>query len=98
MVPPLKTMAVGIVVKRSRGTGPWADFLWRPVSAFSGAPDTKPWTKLSDDGEHTTFFAGIADIELHRSEAGNYRENLLVENPLLWVALRPSDANPPYVL
>ena len=83
--PPLKTMAVGIVVERSRGASPWVDFLWRPVSALGGAPDTRPWTKLSDDGERATFFAGTADIELYRSEAGNYRENLLVEKPLLWV-------------
>lgn len=98
MIPPLKTMAVGIVVERSRGASPWVDFLWRPVSALGGAPDTRPWTKLSDDGERATFFAGTADIELYRSEAGNYRENLLVEKPLLWVALRPSDADPRYML
>lgn len=98
MIPPLEAMAVGIVVERSRGAGLWVDFLWRPVSALGGAPDTRPWTKLSDDGERATFFAGTADIELYRSEAGNYRENLLVEKPLLWVALRPSDADPPYML
>jgi fermentation-respiration switch protein FrsA (DUF1100 family) len=65
---------------------------------LSGVPDTPPWTKLSDDGERTTFFVGSADIELYRSEAGNYRENLLVENPLLWVALRHSESGDPYVL
>jgi Protein of unknown function (DUF3305) len=98
MVAPVKTIAVGIVVERSKGGGPWAEFLWRPVTALSGVPDTPPWTKLSDDGERTTFFVGTADIELYRSEAGNYRENLLVENPLLWVALRQTETGPPYVL
>jgi hypothetical protein len=68
------------------------------VSAFSGAPSTPAWTKLSDDGERATFFAGTADIALYRSEAGNYRENLLVEQPLLWVALRPTAGDPPYIL
>jgi hypothetical protein len=98
MVAPVKTIAVGIVVERSKGGGPWAEFLWRPVTALSGVPDTPSWTKLSDDGERTTFFVGTADIELYRSEAGNYRENLLVENPLLWVALRQTETGPPYVL
>ena len=98
MVAPLKTIAVGVVVERSKGAGPWTDFLWRPVSAFSGIPQTPPWTKLSDDGARATFFVGTAEIELYRSEAGNYRHNLLVENPLLWVALRPTEADPPYVL
>jgi len=97
-VAPQKTVAVGIVVERSKGAGPWTDFLWRPVDALAGVPDTPPWTKLSDDGERATFYVGAADIELYRSEAGNYRENLLVETPLLWVALRPADADPPYSL
>ena len=98
IVAPLKTIAVGIVVERSKGASPWAGSLWRPVSALSGVPDAPAWTKLSDDGERTTFFAGTADIELYRSEAGNYRENLLVENPLLWVALRQTEGDPPYAL
>lgn len=98
VIAPLKTIAVGIVVERSKGAGPWTDFLWRPVAALSGVPDAPPWTKLSDDGERATFFVGAAEIELYRSEAGNYRENLLVEKPLLWVALRPTEADPPYVL
>jgi hypothetical protein len=98
IIDPLKTIAVGIVVERSKGAGPWTDFLWRPLNALSGVPDTQSWTKLSDDGERVTFYAGAADIELYRSEAGNYRENLLVDTPLLWVALRPSESDPPYTL
>jgi hypothetical protein len=98
MIAPLKTISVGIVVERSKGAGPWTDFLWRPVTAFSGVPETPLWTKLSDDGERATFFVGAAEIELYRSEAGNYRQNLLVEKPLLWVALRRTEADPPYVL
>ena len=97
-IAPLKTIAVGIVVERSKSAGPWIDFLWRPIAALGGAPDTPPWTKLSDEGERATFFVGAADIELYRSEAGNYRQNLLVEMPLLWVALRRTDTDPPYVL
>jgi hypothetical protein len=95
---PLKTISVGIVIECSKGTGPWGGTLWRPVSALSGVPDAPAWTKLSDDGERTTFYAGTADIELYRAEAGNYRENLLVEKPLLWVALRRIEGDPPYTL
>jgi hypothetical protein len=96
IIAPLKTITVGIIVERSKGAGPWTDFLWRPVSAFSGTPDTPVWTKLSDDGERATFFVGTAEVELYRSEAGNYRENLIVEQPLLWIALRATAADPPY--
>jgi hypothetical protein len=98
IIDPLKTVAVAVVVERSKGSGPWADFLWRPLNALSGVPDTPAWTKLSDDGERATFYAGAADIELYRSEAGNYRENLMVETPLLWVALRPAETDPPFTL
>ena len=98
VVAPQATISVGIVVERSKGAGPWTDFLWRPLNALSGVPDTPAWTKLSDEGERVTFYAGAADVELYRSEAGNYRENLLVETPLLWVALRPIEADPPYTL
>jgi hypothetical protein len=98
IIAPAKTITVGIVAERSRGTGRWSDTLWRPVSAFTGAPDTPVWTKLSDDSERATFFVGTAEIELYRSEAGNYRENLLVEQPLLWVAMRSTSGDPPYSL
>ena len=98
IIAPAKTISVGVVAERSKGAGPWSDYLWRPVSAFSGAPDTPAWTKLADDGERATFFVGSTEVELYRSEAGNYRENLLVEQPLLWVALRAIAGDPPYIL
>jgi len=97
-IAPLVTISVGIVIERTKGAGPWSDFLWRPVNVLTGVPDTPAWTKLSDDGERVTFYAGSADIELFRSEASNYRENVMIEAPLLWIALRPTQADPPYVV
>ena len=98
IIAPAKTITVGVVVERSKGASPWTDYLWRPATAFGGAPSAPAWTKLSDDGERATFFVGTTDIELYRSEAGNYRENLVVEQPLLWVALRSTAGDPPYML
>jgi hypothetical protein len=98
VAPPLQTIAVGVVVERSKSASQWSDFLWRPVGVLTGAPATPPWTKLSDDGERTTFFAGTATIELHRTETTNYRGNLTNDEPLLWVVLRPSDGEMPYAL
>jgi hypothetical protein len=95
---PLQTIAVGVIVERTKGTSQWTDFLWRPVSVLVGVPTTAPWTKLSDDGERTTFFAGVADIELYRTETPYYQENLASGAPLLWVALRPTETDPPYAL
>ena len=95
---PQQTIAVGVVVERSKAASRWSDYLWRPLSVIVGAPATAPWSKLSDDGEHTCFFAGVADIALHRTETANYQSNLLSEQPLLWVVLRPSETTMPYEL
>ena len=98
MSAPLQTVRVGVVVERSKGSSPWSDFLWRPRSVIVGAPATAPWTTLSDDGERTTFFAGVGDIALHRTETANYRTNLASGEALLWVVLRPSEGSMPYEL
>jgi len=97
-VTPLASIPVGVVVERSKGSSPWVDFHWRPVSVLVGVPDTPAWTKLADDAERTTFYAGATSIELYRTETAYYRDNLQTEAPLLWVILRPAEANPPYEL
>ena len=97
-VPPLASIPVGVVVERSKSSSQWADFYWRPVGVLAGTPDTPPWTKLNDDGERASFYAGSAEIELYRTETANYRDNLRLETPLLWVILRPVEADPPYEL
>jgi hypothetical protein len=96
--PALAKITVGVVVERRKAASPWIDFTWRPVSVLVGSPAASPWTPLSQDRESATFFAGAADIELHRTETGNYRDNLGSETPLLWVALRPTGVEPPYEL
>ena len=98
MSAPQQTVAVGVVVERSKAASRWSDYLWRPLSVIVGAPATAPWSELSDDGEHTRYFAGVADIALHRTETANYQSNLLSEQPLLWVVLRPSETSVPYEL
>lgn len=94
----LLSIPVGVVVERSKGSSRWAEFLWRPASALAGVPDTPVWTKLADDGERATFYAGAAEIELHRTETGNYRDNLMSGAPLLWVVLQPTESEPPFQL
>ena len=95
-VPPLVTIAVGVVVERSKSITKWSDYYWRPVGVLAGMPETPPWTKLTDDGERATFFAGSALIELYRTETAYYRSNLESGAPALWVALRPTQNDPPY--
>lgn len=95
---PLASIPVGVVVERSKGASQWVDFHWRPVSVLTGVPDTPAWTKLGEDGARTSFYAGAAAIELYRTETAHYRDNLQMDPPMLWVVLRPVDADPPYEL
>ena len=95
---PLATIAVGVIVERSKASSPWIDYLWRPVAVLAGQPETAPWTRLAEDGERTTFYAGPALVELHRTETTNYRDNLSTGAPALWVVLRETGAEPPYGL
>jgi hypothetical protein len=89
---------VGVVVERRKATSQWAEVLWCPVSVLAGSPDAAPWTPLAKEGDTVTYFAGPAEIALHRSEAENYRRNLLSGAPMVWVALHATGCEPPYVI
>jgi uncharacterized protein DUF3305 len=85
----LTRIPVGVVVERRKAESPWLDFLVRPVSVLAGVPAAPPWTVIHAAADLTTFYAGDAVIELHRTETANYRNNLASGTPLLWVVLRP---------
>ena len=82
-----------MVVERRKARSPWLDFLWRPISVLVGTPSAAPWTEIGEEGDATTFYAGEAAIELHRTETANYRQNLASGTPALWIVLRPRLAN-----
>jgi hypothetical protein len=88
----LTRIRVGVIVERRKAESRWADFLYRPVSVLEGVPAAPPWTQIGAAGEPTTFYAGDAVIELHRTETANYRDNLASGAPRLWVILRPGSA------
>ncbi len=89
----LARIVVGVVVERRKAKSPWLDFLWRPVSVLAGTPSALPWTRIGEQGDVATFYAGEAAIELHRTETASYRQNLSSGMPALWVVLRPTLAN-----
>ena len=93
-----ETIPVGVIVERSKSMNQWAEFYWRAVGVLPGQPETPAWTKISDDGERTTFYAGTANVELYRTETGFYRDNLASGAPSLWVALRAADGEPPFAV
>src|SRR5262245_17525149 len=93
---PLATIPVGVVVERRKAASQWADWLWRPAAVLHGEPQAQPWTPLTAESDATMFYAGSATIALHRPETGYYRDNLASGAPSLWVALSPTEADPPY--
>ncbi len=97
-VAPLLRIPVGVVVERRKATSLWAEFIWRPVAVLAGLPDAIPWTPLAIEGGTATFYAGAAEIELHRSETDNYRRNLVSGAPAIWVALEATGGEPQYAI
>jgi hypothetical protein len=94
--PPLGRIAVGVVIERRAATSPWIEHVWRPVGVLTGVPEAAPWTSLPGASGADTFYAGAAEVELHRSETTNYRDNLTSGQPSLWVVLRPTGGDPPF--
>jgi hypothetical protein len=92
----LVSIPVGVVVERIKAKSAWLDYVWRPVSILVGEPSAQPWTVLNAAGDSTLFYGGTATIDLYRTESENYLSNIESESPLLWVVLRPTDAEPPY--
>jgi uncharacterized protein DUF3305 len=95
---PLARTVVGVVVERRKAKSPWVDYVWRPVAALPGAPETPPWTVLEGDDEATRIYAGSAEVELHRTDTSHYRDNLASGSPGLWVVLRPTGREPPFAV
>jgi hypothetical protein len=94
----VRRIAVGVVVERRKATSQWADFLWRPVAVLAGSPDTVAWTPLGEKADTITYYAGAAEIALHKSEAENYRRNLISGAPAIWVTIHATGGEPPYVI
>jgi hypothetical protein len=93
---PLVTIPVGVLVERLKGVSPWTEFTWRPAAVLVGAPEAPEWSKVSEDSARTIFYAGMAEIELYRTETQFYRDNLESVAPKLWISLHETGANPPY--
>ena len=95
---PLATIPVGVVVERSKSASRGSTFTGGRSAVLGRRAGTPPWTKLSDDGERATFYAGAAkdraasdrDRQLSRQSASG--------DAVLWVILRPAEAEPPYEL
>jgi hypothetical protein len=95
---PLTRIPVGVVVERRKAVSRWTDVTWHPLKVLAGVPAAEPWSVLSYDATAALFYAGATEIELYRTETGNYKLNLETETPSLWIVLRPTGSEPPFAL
>ena len=95
---PLLRIPVGVVVERRKTDSPWIDFVWRGIGVLPDEPEMKPWTVLREQEEATLYYAGSAMVDLYRSEAARYRENLTTGAPNIWIVMSPSEGARPYAV
>jgi hypothetical protein len=88
-------VTVGVVLERRKAVSVWIDHLWVPVAVLPGAPELPPWTPLGTTDTGERFFAGAFDMGLFRTDTPTYRDNLASGDPRIWVAARPTGAEPP---
>ncbi|MGH6704985.1 MAG: DUF3305 domain-containing protein [Bradyrhizobium sp.] len=97
-VTPSVRIPVGVVVERRTARSPWLDVVWLPVAVLSDVPETEPWSSIAEDDAVSMFSAGPAEIELYRSETGNYRDNLASGAPSVWISLHATGGDPPFII
>ena len=95
---PLLRIPVGVVVERRKTESPWIDFVWRGTAVLPDEPEMTPWTVLREQEGTTLFYAGSATVDLYRSEAGRYHDNLATGAPSVWIVLAPSEGAWPYAV
>jgi len=95
---PLARIPVGVVVERRKAASRWIEFTWHPLTVLPGRPEAAAWSRLSSDATAATYYVGPSEVELYRTDTGNYRNNLASELPSLWIVLRPTGDEPPFEL
>lgn len=83
------TVTVAVLAERRPGVTVWQDHVWRALAVLEEAPEVAPWTLLRAEGGREVFFAGTAEVTLHRTDTPNYKDNLEAAEPRIWVLLRP---------
>ena len=84
-------LAVGVVIARERTDHPWQEYRWSPVEIVIGRPDLRTGQVISESATRIDYYAGIANIELHRKETPAYIVNLENTPPSVYVVLRDAD-------
>ncbi|MEM7498867.1 MAG: DUF3305 domain-containing protein [Pseudomonadota bacterium] len=93
-----ETIPLGIVLSRRPGVTRWAAWSWRPTAVLPGAgpaaASAADWQVLTEaPGGAADFHAATLPLTLHRAETEAYRVALSNDPPILYVVLRPNEAD-----
>jgi hypothetical protein len=88
------TLTVGVAVERRKAKNRWQDHVWQPVEILLPPPPLAPWTVMRQDENVTRFYAGSHTMQLYPPETISYRENLVADQPSIYVVLRPDPSTP----
>lgn len=97
-VPGTLRIPVAVLAERRPAATRWADWSWRAIEVVRDAPAMPDWTVLREEAGRTLFFAGATEVVLSPTDTPNYRDNLTADPPLIWVVLRPVEAEPGFAL
>lgn len=86
----IRTMPVGVVVRRLPGVTRWQKWSWRPVSLLPGAGEAD-WIMLRQEGEAVEYHAATLSLDLHRADTEAYLTALSDKVPSLYVVMRPAE-------
>ncbi|MBX2805004.1 MAG: DUF3305 domain-containing protein [Hyphomicrobiales bacterium] len=87
------SIPLGIIVEKRKSVHPWADWIWRPVAVLANAPDTPQWRELIRGDDFIRYHADTLPMLLHYKLTEAYRENLMLDEPVLYVVLQETAAS-----
>ncbi len=89
-----QSMPVGVLVSRHPRPKDAQCEVVRPLAVVTDMPTLPDWTLLRRDGAAEVFYAGESHLVLHPGEAAHYEDNLALDPPRVWVAIRPDADHP----
>lgn len=85
------SIPLGIVVEKRKSSHPWADWIWAPVAVFTNADPDACWVELVRKESVVRYHAATLEMTLHRKETEPLRNNLMLDEPELYVVLQENE-------
>ncbi len=88
----MRSIPLGVVVRRLPGVTRWAKWSWKAVSVLPGAGPAD-WRELRCEGDAVEYHAATVPLEIYRTDTEAYLTGLSSQNPAIYVVMRQEDAD-----